>query len=136
MICNNTCVGPNALSFICICILYSHSRSYSYLTRFGQFSRFFFGSHFKVICLVVVGPGLHNGAPSFGLKWPGREANHSNPSSTEVRNMWNFISTSLLLHGMVPYYEPTYHGDFRHSSPFFIFSPCILRDLFSLSTSS
>jgi hypothetical protein len=33
------------------------------------------------------------GALSLGVKWPGREADHSPPSSTEVNNAWNYTST-------------------------------------------
>jgi len=39
---------------------------------------------------------------SLGLKWPGREANHSPQSSAEVRNAWRYTSTpSIYLHGVV-----------------------------------
>jgi hypothetical protein len=34
-----------------------------------------------------------SGALSLGVKRPGREADHSPPSSTEVKNAWNYIST-------------------------------------------
>jgi hypothetical protein len=30
-----------------------------------------------------------------GVKWPGREAEHSPPSSAEVRNVWSFWSGAL-----------------------------------------
>jgi hypothetical protein len=33
------------------------------------------------------------GALSFGVKWPGREADHSPPSSAEVKNEWSYAST-------------------------------------------
>jgi hypothetical protein len=33
------------------------------------------------------------GALSLGIKLPGREANHSPPSSAEVKNAWSYIST-------------------------------------------
>jgi len=28
-----------------------------------------------------------------GIKWPGLEADHSPPSSAEVKNAWNYTST-------------------------------------------
>jgi hypothetical protein len=33
------------------------------------------------------------GALSLGVKWPGCEAEHSHPSSAEVKNAWSYIST-------------------------------------------
>jgi len=33
------------------------------------------------------------GALSLGLKLPGREADHSPPSSAEVKNVWSYTST-------------------------------------------
>jgi hypothetical protein len=33
------------------------------------------------------------GALSLGVKWPGREADHSPPSSAEVKNAWSYTST-------------------------------------------
>jgi hypothetical protein len=39
---------------------------------------------------------------SMGVKWPGREANHSPPSSAEVKNAWNYTSIPpIRLHGVV-----------------------------------
>jgi hypothetical protein len=39
---------------------------------------------------------------SLGVKRPGREANHSPPSSVEVKNEWSYTSTpSIRLHGVV-----------------------------------
>jgi hypothetical protein len=29
---------------------------------------------------------------SLGVKWPGREADHSLPSDAEVKNAWNYTS--------------------------------------------
>jgi hypothetical protein len=41
-------------------------------------------------------------ALSLGVKRPGREADHSPPSSAEVKNAWSYISTPpLRLHGVV-----------------------------------
>jgi hypothetical protein len=41
------------------------------------------------------------GALASGVKRPGREANHSPPSSAEVKNAWNYASTPLIrLHGV------------------------------------
>jgi hypothetical protein len=31
--------------------------------------------------------------PSLGVKMPGREADHSPPSSAEVKNVWSYNST-------------------------------------------
>jgi hypothetical protein len=37
---------------------------------------------------------------SLGVKWPGREADHAPPSSTEVNNAWSYTSTPpIRLHG-------------------------------------
>jgi hypothetical protein len=42
------------------------------------------------------------GALSLGVKRPGREADHSPPSSAEVKNAWSNTSTlPIRLHGMV-----------------------------------
>jgi hypothetical protein len=42
------------------------------------------------------------GTLSLGVKWPGLEADHSHPSSAEVKNVWSYTSTSPIhLHGMV-----------------------------------
>jgi hypothetical protein len=42
------------------------------------------------------------GAPSLGVKRPGREADHSPPSSAEVKNAWSYTSTPPIgLHGVV-----------------------------------
>jgi hypothetical protein len=42
------------------------------------------------------------GALSVGVKRPGREADHSPPSSVEVKNEWSYTSTPpVCLHGMV-----------------------------------
>jgi hypothetical protein len=41
------------------------------------------------------------GTLSLGVKQPGREADHSPPSSAEVKNAWSYTSTpSIRLHGM------------------------------------
>jgi hypothetical protein len=38
-----------------------------------------------------------------GVKWPEREADHSPPSTAEVKNAWSYTSTpSIRLHGVVP----------------------------------
>jgi hypothetical protein len=49
---------------------------------------------------VQTGSGAHpasypmsTGVLSWGVKWPGREANHSPPSSTETKNVWSYTST-------------------------------------------
>jgi hypothetical protein len=42
------------------------------------------------------------GALSLEVKWRGREADHSTPSSTQDKNAWSYTSTPLVrLHGMV-----------------------------------
>jgi hypothetical protein len=42
------------------------------------------------------------GALSLGIKRPGREADHSPPSSSEVKNVWSYTSTPpIRLHGVV-----------------------------------
>jgi hypothetical protein len=42
------------------------------------------------------------GTLSVGVKRPGREADHSPPSSTEVKNAWSYTSTlPIRLHGVV-----------------------------------
>jgi hypothetical protein len=42
------------------------------------------------------------GALSLGIKQPGREADHSLPSSVEVKNAWSYTSTlPIHLHGVV-----------------------------------
>jgi hypothetical protein len=42
------------------------------------------------------------GTLSLGVKRPGREADHSPPSSDEVKNAWSYTSTpTIRLHGVV-----------------------------------
>jgi hypothetical protein len=42
------------------------------------------------------------GVLSLGVKWPGREVDHSPPSSAEVKNAWSYTSTLLIhLQGVV-----------------------------------
>jgi hypothetical protein len=58
---------------------------------------------------VQIGPGTHpasypmgTGGSFPGGKAPGREADHSLPSSVEVKNAWNCTSTpSIRLHGVL-----------------------------------
>jgi hypothetical protein len=38
------------------------------------------------------------GAPSLRVKRPGRETDHSPPSSSEVQNAWRYTSTSSIHH--------------------------------------
>jgi len=41
-------------------------------------------------------------ALSLGIKWPGREADHSTPSTSEVKNAWSYTSTPPVhLHAVV-----------------------------------
>jgi hypothetical protein len=45
-------------------------------------------------------------ALSLGVKRPGRKADHSPPSSAEVKNAWSYTSTpSIRLHGVVLSYS-------------------------------
>jgi hypothetical protein len=39
------------------------------------------------------GPAQEPGIPSAGIKWPGREAGHTLPSSAKVTNEWSDTST-------------------------------------------
>jgi hypothetical protein len=42
------------------------------------------------------------GALSLGIKWPGREADHSPQSNAEVKNAWSYTSAPPVhLHGVV-----------------------------------
>jgi len=41
--------------------------------------------------------------PSLGVKRPGREADHSHPSTAEVKNAWSHTSTQpVCFHGVAP----------------------------------
>jgi hypothetical protein len=45
---------------------------------------------------------MGNGGSSPEVKWPGRESDHSPPSSAEVKNTWGYTSTpSIRIHGVV-----------------------------------
>jgi hypothetical protein len=45
---------------------------------------------------------MGTGGPFLGVKRPGREADHSPPSSAEVKYAWRYTSTPpLRLHGVV-----------------------------------
>jgi hypothetical protein len=49
-------------------------------------------------------------ALSLGIKRPGREADHSPPSSAEVQNAWRYTSTPLIrLHSVVLSYHHHHH---------------------------
>jgi hypothetical protein len=49
------------------------------------------------------------GALSLGVKRPGRESDHSPPSSDEVKNAWSYTSTpTIRLHGVVLSYVLTF----------------------------
>jgi hypothetical protein len=42
------------------------------------------------------------GSLSLGVKWPGHEADHSPPSTAEVKNAWSYTSIPPMhLHGVV-----------------------------------
>jgi hypothetical protein len=54
---------------------------------------------------VQTGSGAHPAsypmALSLAVKWPGHEADHSPPSSSEVKNVWHYTSDPpTYLHGM------------------------------------
>jgi hypothetical protein len=59
-----------------------------------------------------------------GVKWPGREADHSPPSSAEIMNAWSYISTSSVpLRGVVFNYAMNttplpHHPLFRNNKHF------------------
>jgi len=43
-----------------------------------------------------------SGALSLGVKWPGREADHSPPSSAKVKDVWSYTSTpQICIHGIM-----------------------------------
>jgi hypothetical protein len=45
---------------------------------------------------------VYEGIISPGVKQPDREANHSPPSSADVKNTWSYTSSPLInLHGLV-----------------------------------
>jgi len=46
-------------------------------------------------CLMTTQPSIQwvPGALSLGVKWPGREADHTPQSSAEVKNAWSYTST-------------------------------------------
>jgi hypothetical protein len=44
---------------------------------------------------------MGTGALSPGLKRPGREVDHSPPTSAEVKKMWIYTATPIRLHGVV-----------------------------------
>jgi hypothetical protein len=49
---------------------------------------------------------MDTGALSLGVKRPGRETDHSSPSSAEVKNAWSYTSTPpIRLHGVVISYR-------------------------------
>jgi hypothetical protein len=45
------------------------------------------------------------GATSPGVKWPGRDAEQSPQSSAEVKNVWDYFSTSLYDFTGQPYFQ-------------------------------
>jgi hypothetical protein len=48
------------------------------------------------------GPPMGTRGSFSGVKWPGREVDHSSPSSAEVKNAWSYKSTPpIRLHGVV-----------------------------------
>jgi hypothetical protein len=67
------------------------------------------------------------GALSLGVKRPGSEADHSPPSSAEVKNEWSYTSTPpIRLHGVVLCYST------GSTLPYFTFYILILRESFVL----
>jgi hypothetical protein len=76
----------------------------------GSSVRFPVGAgNFSLHYRVHNGSGAHpasyttgTGDPSLGVKWSGREADHSPPASAEVKNAWSYISNPRIrLHGVV-----------------------------------
>jgi hypothetical protein len=69
-------------------------------------------------------PPLHwvLGALSLGIKGPGREADHSSPSSAEVNNAWSYTSTPpLRLHGVVLSLKKKHRDNFTFTLNFTVF---------------
>jgi len=57
-----------------------------------------------ILLLLLLLPSSSNGqrgAPSWGVKRPGREADHSPPPSSEIGNTWRYTSTLIRLHVVV-----------------------------------
>jgi len=54
------------------------------------------GAH-TAFCLMIPG------SPFLGVKWLGRVADHSPPSSAEVKNAWSRTSTPIPGHGVVSF---------------------------------
>jgi hypothetical protein len=57
---------------------------------------------FSLLQIVQTGSGVHpisykmgTGGSFLGIKWQGREADHSPPTSAEVKKMWIYTSTPL-----------------------------------------
>jgi hypothetical protein len=67
------------------------------------------GQEFSLLHVAQTGSEVHRtsyprgtGALSPGVKRPGREIDHSPPSSADVKKMWFYTSTSpIRLHGVV-----------------------------------
>jgi hypothetical protein len=66
--------------------------------------------YFSLHNFVQNGSGTHSasylknsrGTLSLGVKWPEREADHSPPSGTDVKNAWSYTSTPPIgFHGLV-----------------------------------
>jgi hypothetical protein len=58
------------------------------------------GQEFSLLHVVQIGSGVHpafypmgTGAHSPGVNWTGRAADHSPPTSAEVKKTWIYIST-------------------------------------------
>jgi hypothetical protein len=52
------------------------------------------------------------GVLSLGIKWPGREADHSLPSNAELKNVWSYTSTPQ--HLFVAWCFVKYRDSFKH----------------------
>jgi hypothetical protein len=66
------------------------------------------GSRFSLLHVVQTGSGTHpasypmgTGAFSLGIKQPGLEADHSPPTSADVKKTWIYTSTPPCLYGIV-----------------------------------
>jgi hypothetical protein len=58
---------------------------------------------------------MDTGALSPGVKLPGREADHSPPSSAEVKNAWSYTSTSPFV--FIAWCLVKYRDNFTFNSP-------------------
>jgi hypothetical protein len=65
------------------------------------------------------------GALSLGVKLPGREADHSPPSSAEVKNAWSYTSTPQYV--FMPWCLVNHRNNFTFTLPFSVLKKKIIR---------